>query len=154
MQPNVIQFLAALSNERSLARFAQITLGNARPSAETDAADRLLRTAGVLIELPDGSLAVDAAAIRSMLTSVRDDHAGKRRSTRLASLPKRERERERVLRELASQILSGSERVPESVLTERLDPLVEDVAMVRRAMIDGGLLRRDASGAEYWIAQP
>lgn len=45
-------------------------------------------------------------------------------------------------------------RLTEAEVTSRLAEYSEDPAMVRRAMVDEGIVRRSPDGSRYWLARP
>jgi hypothetical protein len=149
MQQQVIQFLAALTNRRARRRFAQIALAGDEGIAAIPAADRLLLAAGVLEELPDGSVRLDEAALARLLgearTAVPPKPAGK-----VDLLPRQHTRRIEVLRGLADGILAVDERIPERELNARLRERVLDVPGVRRALVDEGIVAREVDGSAYW----
>lgn len=73
------------------------------------------------------------------------------RCRRVGRLPRRPTERIALLARLADSVLEPDERIPEAELGERLEPLVADVAAIRRAMIDYGVLDRHSGTQMYWL---
>ena len=55
-----------------------------------------------------------------------------------------------LLRELAAALLDEDERVPERELNARLGERVLDIPGVRRALVDEGMVAREADGSAYW----
>jgi len=67
----------------------------------------------------------------------------------LERLPKRPDDREALLRFVAAQVLPAGECDDEPGLNLRLRRFTEDVAMLRRALVDHGLVDRAADGSSY-----
>ncbi|MCH6471678.1 DUF2087 domain-containing protein [Sinomonas terrae] len=151
MQPQLIQFLAALANGRSRARFAEIVGGGDDGVAADERQDRLLSGAGVLKELPDGRVAVDDGALRALLDGARAALPEKPRG-KLEQLPRQHRLRLEVLRGLGTELLGADEEVSEVEFNARLADRVDDVPGVRRALVDEGVVDRKRDGSRYWRA--
>ena len=56
------------------------------------------------------------------------------------------------LAQLESAGLITAETVTEPELNQRLESLTADVARLRRAFVDHGILNRDAAGTQYRLA--
>jgi hypothetical protein len=67
----------------------------------------------------------------------------------LRTIPAKAAPREAVLTWIAAQIITPGESLDEVTLNLRLRQFHEDVAMLRRYMIDARLLLRDPSGRNY-----
>lgn len=148
--PQLIQFLAALANGRSRARFAEIVAGAHDGVPADPRQDRLLIGAGVLKEVPDGRVAVDDAALHALLDEVR---AGlpEKPDGKIEQLPRRHALRLEVLRALGEELLATGEEVSEAEFNERLAERVDDVPGVRRALVDEGVVDRKRDGSRYWL---
>ena len=151
MEPQLIQFIAAMANHRSRARFAEIVLGAHDGVPSDEGQDRLLGAAGVLEELPGGRVRVDDSAIRSLLDGVRSARPP-RPEGKVDLLPRQRDLRHSVLRALGGALLAPGEQIPEPELNARLAEKVEDVPRVRRALVDEGILGRERDGSRYWLA--
>jgi hypothetical protein len=149
MQQHLIQLLAALANGRARARFALVALAGAEGVAADAPADRLLRAAGVLEELPGGAVRIDEAALAAFLARARAA-VPTRPAGKVDLLPRQRGRRLQLLRELAAAVLGEDERVPERELNARLAERVLDIPGVRRALVDEGIVRREADGSAYW----
>ncbi|MGY3567986.1 hypothetical protein ACVWWH_003729 [Sinomonas sp. RB5] len=97
---HVIQLLAALANGRARTRFAQVALAGEAGTPADAAADRLLRAAGVLEDLPGGAVKVDEAALAALLGEARAA-VPSRPAGKVDLLPRQRALRIQVLRELA-----------------------------------------------------
>lgn len=69
--------------------------------------------------------------------------------SRLNALPARPAERHAVMLHIRDQVLAAEESLREDQLNERLAVIHEDVALLRRYMVDHGLVHRDAAGTDY-----
>lgn len=150
MEPQLIQFLAALANHRSRQRFAEVVLGAHDGVPSDERQDRLLAVAGVLEELPGDRVRVDDGAIRSLLDAVRAARPPKPEG-KIDLLPRQRELLLSVLGALGGELLAPGEQVSEHELNERLAERVEDVPRVRRALIDEGILGRERDGSRYWL---
>lgn len=68
---------------------------------------------------------------------------------RLSTLPARPTDRHEVLVHIRDQVLAANESLREDQLNERLAAIYQDVALLRRYMVDHGLVQRDAAGTNY-----
>jgi hypothetical protein len=68
---------------------------------------------------------------------------------RLTGYPSRASDRHDVLAAVASRILADGERLTEREINDRLAAVVDDVAAIRRHLVDEGLIERSRSGSEY-----
>ncbi|AMM31805.1 hypothetical protein SA2016_1123 [Sinomonas atrocyanea] len=146
---HVIQLLAALANGRARTRFAQVALAGEAGTPADAAADRLLRAAGVLEDLPGGAVKVDEAALAALLGEARAA-VPSRPAGKVDLLPRQRALRIQVLRELAAAVLGEDERIPERELNARLGERALDIPGVRRALVDEGIVAREADGSAYW----
>ncbi|MDR6623313.1 DUF2087 domain-containing protein [Sinomonas atrocyanea] len=146
---HVIQLLAALANGRARARFARIALAGEEGVAADPSADRLLRAAGVLEELPGGAVRIDEAALAALLARARAA-APARPAGKVDLLPRQRGRRLQLLQELAAAVLGEDERVAERELNARLSERVLDIPGVRRALVDEGIVAREVDGSAYW----
>lgn len=69
--------------------------------------------------------------------------------TRLNALPARPIERHEVMVHIRDQVLTVQESLREDQLNARLAVIHEDVALLRRYMVDHNLIQRDADGTAY-----
>ena len=152
MQQQLIQMLAALANHGVRRRFAEIELGGrAGVPADSDA-DRLLAAAGVLEELPEGRVRISGPGLRALLDHARGalEHSPE---GKVDLLPRQRRLRLEVLGRVADAVLGADESIPEKELNARLGEQVLDIPGVRRALVDEGLVAREADGHAYWRVQ-
>lgn len=149
MQPQLIQFLAALANGRSRARFAEIVQGGHDGVDPDERQDGLLSAAGVLKEQPHGRVTVDDVALHALLSEARAALPERPRG-KLEQLPRQHRLRLEVLRGLGAELLDADEEVSEAEFNTRLAERVDDIPAVRRALVDEGVIDRKRDGSGYW----
>ncbi|MDT0180875.1 DUF2087 domain-containing protein [Microbacterium oleivorans] len=70
---------------------------------------------------------------------------------RLSGYPARAEERRRLLALIAGRILRPGEVVDEQTVNERLAAISDDVAVLRRYLVDHELVERTRSGTEYAV---
>ncbi|HAY42518.1 MAG TPA: hypothetical protein DCY59_02750 [Micrococcaceae bacterium] len=68
---------------------------------------------------------------------------------RLNALPARPADRHEVMVHIRDRVLAAQESLREDQLNERLAVIHEDVALIRRYMVDHNLVQRDADGTAY-----
>jgi hypothetical protein len=68
---------------------------------------------------------------------------------RLREIPTQSRKFQAVIRHVAVDIAPGK-RYSEKEINELLKRYNEDYAILRRGLVDSGILKREASGASYW----
>ena len=165
--------LAALGNEAARTVFARAALGQLDADARAGLTSReakALRTwlsLGVLSEAPDdgsvascGAVTVDGAHLRAALAVPEVSGAQKARAgvgkflvgglgPRIQTLPAAPGERRELLLWVREAALRPGEVLTEPQLNERLRVFHEDVALVRRYLVDHGLLERTATGTQY-----
>ena len=149
MQQQLIQMMAALANHQVRRRFAEIELGGRAGVPADPDADRLLAAAGALEELPDGGVRISGSGLRALLDHARGTIEPKPEG-KVDLLPRQRRLRLEVLGRVADAVLRPDERIPEKELNERLGEQVLDIPGVRRALVDEGLVAREADGRAYW----
>ncbi|GAA1979992.1 DUF2087 domain-containing protein [Isoptericola halotolerans] len=166
------QVVAALADEDRLRLFARIVEGGpgrgdaGAPTAEVLIVDALtaddrrrlstLCDAG-LVSVQDGTPRAAPGRFRELLTAAASAEpappSGPERlltDGRLQGMPRRQRDRQEVVRYLATQVLALHEPVSERTLTDRLRRRTADPVGLRRALVDAGLVTRTRDGAEYW----
>lgn len=74
------------------------------------------------------------------------------RGFKLTTLPAKPTERLAVLTHIRDAVIGGDQQLTEAQLNERLRVIHEDVALLRRYMVDHGLLERDGDGSRYTLA--
>lgn len=171
--PDWKPILAALGNEAARTVFAHAALGTldaqaraALNSREAKALQSWL-SLGVLTQVPDdgsltsaASVTVDSALLRATLAAPQARVEQKARAgvgrflvgglgPRIQTLPGAPGERRELLLWVREAALRPGEVLTEPQLNERLRVFHEDVALVRRYLVDHGLLERTATGTQY-----
>ena len=154
--------IAALSNPAAREVFAEVVLGvdglpaleRLSPSRRRRVVDVLITSGlvrhgagGRLVETPDvfaNALAADPAPPRPSGVDRFFDGGG-----RLTGYPTRPAVRASLLEKIAREIVEPGEVLDEKTLNSRLAAVADDVALLRRHLVDHGLLERTRSGSEY-----
>lgn len=151
------QVVASLADDGRLRLFGRVVVESpAEADLTTDDRRRLapLLAAGIVVRDDAGSLRADHGRFAALLVGgSAPQQSGPERflsDGRLLRSPKRLRDRQLVVRYLASQVLPLDEPVTELTLTKRLAERAADPVSLRRSMVDAGLVHRTRDGAEYW----
>jgi hypothetical protein len=159
--PHWRRVVATLANTDARTAYAQIVLGAQLPDVLADLNDhRRNRAIAALLEsgLVERNAANDLAApeaiFRELLTQQprRQPQTGLARFMRLGRIeryPANMTERRELLTWIVSEAIEPGEHLTEKQVNERLLSYTDDVVMLRRYMIDFGLLERTASGSSY-----
>jgi hypothetical protein len=70
---------------------------------------------------------------------------------RIVSYPANRAERRRLLERIAGEIAAPGEQLTEQQVNERLLDYTDDVVLLRRYLVDFGLLQRTRSGSSYCL---
>lgn len=147
--------VAALANERVLRVYAARILGLATiDDGESARAERkdLQRLVKVGL-LEDGTFEPIAGAFASVLeanTSPKPEGIDKFFGDgMLTNLPMNPALRREVLEHLSARLIPESESLGESDVNRLLATVTRDIPTLRRALVDHGLLRRNADGSQY-----
>jgi hypothetical protein len=157
--------LAALGNEAARAVFARAVLGELDAGTREGLNQRDVkaieswRALGILIEDDQGALAVDGAALRSVLAAAEGEGSRRARAgvgkfldgPRITAMPASPAERSELLRWVRDHTMAPDEVLTEAQLNQRLHVFHPDVAMLRRYLVDESLLERTPNGTEYAI---
>ena len=160
--PHWRRVVAALANNDARTAYAQIVLG-ARLSDVVAGLNDRRRNRAIAALLESGLVERDAAnelvaseaIFRDLLTQQprRQAQTGVARFMRLGRIeryPANMAERRELLAWLVSEAIEPGEQLTEKQVNERLLSYTDDVVMLRRYMIDFGLLERTPSGSSYW----
>jgi hypothetical protein len=149
--------IAALANPDARGVYAEIVLG--LPDAaglspkKRERAVATLRSAGLIRTAQDGSLELATAPLTAMLAEAGEPRReGIERfivDGRIDAYPAKPTDRRDLLGWVASEALGREEVLSEAELGERLGRFREDVATLRRYLVDEGLLLRTPSGTSY-----
>lgn len=149
--------LAALANQAVRDVFARIALGESleHASAAERRALAQLETAG-LIRAADNTWVVDEDRLRRLLRSgarpARPKSGPERFLTpdeRIDRYPSRHDERVEFLSFVAPRVLRAQETLTEAEINDRLSQLTDDVALLRRMLVDDEVIERDPAGTSY-----
>lgn len=157
--------LAALADDSTREVYARVVLGgSAAPTLDALSPGRARRvvtaltSAGLLTETPEGysaSPTVFADALKAAPRTARPTGVDRFFTEgRLTDYPSRAGDRREVLAAVASRVLAEGERLTERQINDRLADIVDDVAAIRRYLVDDGLVERTRSGTEYALARP
>ncbi|MCJ1707478.1 DUF2087 domain-containing protein [Microbacterium sp. VKM Ac-2923] len=152
--------VAALADDRAREVYALIVLDHSveerlahlSPGKRRRVLDRL-RSAGLIAPV-EGGWKADPEVFRAALTATpaAPRPSGVERfftEGRLSTYPSREADRQAVLAQVASHLLTPGESVTEAEITERLHGITDDPALLRRNLVDAGLLSRNPDGSAY-----
>lgn len=156
--------IAALVNPDSRTVFARMCLGelpepvlSTLPPKTAAIVAQMLMRAGLLHNTETG-LAFDPTSLRTLLA--RDSNAARDVSRYLAhdghilSYPANKLERGELLRHVAERTFEHDRAYTESAVNEALKPYQDDVVVLRRYLVDYGILDRTPDGAEYHLTTP
>ncbi|MEW2012895.1 MULTISPECIES: DUF2087 domain-containing protein [Microbacterium] len=150
--------VAALANDRVREVFARLTLGadadealEGLPPSRRRHVVETMRRAGLITD----DLRADSGAFARVLASApappRPTGISRylSREGRLTGYPSNTDERRELLTLLAARILAPGEVLDERGINERLEAVTDDVAALRRHLVDHDLVERTRSGTEY-----
>jgi hypothetical protein len=150
------QVFGALANEETRRYYSQQVLGldsDLRPERQSKA-QRNLASAGLL----DARGQVDGEAFARILAegAHREPRTGNDRffddAGRIDRYPKKHEERMGLLRVVASKVLRHGQRLTEAELTSKLERFTDDPVLLRRYLVDYGMLLRQPDGSAYRLA--
>ncbi|CAH0253818.1 MULTISPECIES: DUF2087 domain-containing protein [unclassified Arthrobacter] len=159
--PHWRRVLAALANNDARTAYAQIVLGAPVPDVAGDLNDRrrnraiaALLECGLVERNAANELEASESIFRELLTQQprRQAQTGLARFMRLGRIeryPANMAERRELLAWIVSEAIGPGEKLTEKQVNERLLSYSDDVVMLRRYMIDFGLLERTPSGSSY-----
>ncbi|WP_430591433.1 DUF2087 domain-containing protein [Humidisolicoccus flavus] len=150
---------AALANQEARRVYAAIVLGTLEsgglqiPVKRQQRALQTLENAGLISREEDGSYAAANEVWTSALAQASPPkRVGIERfinEGRITSLPAGESDRLELLEWVSTQVLRSGETLSERALGERIQALHPDTALIRRYLIDHGMLTRSADGSTY-----
>lgn len=159
-EPDWRRLVAVLASEDQRTVFAHLLLGRdpepalaaLKPKTKGKVRSALLAS-GVVETDDDGVLAVRAGAFKEMLAASappRPEGIERfRDGRRIVQFPANAGERRELLAAVAAEALAPGEELSEREVNERLGEFHADTALVRRYLIDHGLLRRSPDGSVY-----
>jgi hypothetical protein len=159
--PHWRRVVAALANNDARSAYAQIVLGAKLPDVVAGLNDRrrnraidALLESGLVERNAANELEASGAIFRDLLTRQprRQAQIGLARFMRLGKIdryPANMAERRELLAWIASEAVAPGEHLTEKQVNERLLSYTDDVVMLRRYLVDFGLLQRTPSGSSY-----
>jgi hypothetical protein len=156
--------MAALANQEARTAYAQIVLG-ARPDLVAGPALRrreraiaILLDAGLVERNAGNELEASESIFRDLLSQQpkRQPKTGVGRFMRLGRIeryPANQAERRELLAWIAGETFKPGEELAERQVNERLLGYTDDVVLLRRYMVDFGVLDRTPSGSSYFLPQ-
>jgi hypothetical protein len=160
--PHWRRVVAALANNDARTAYAQIVLGAKLPDVVADLSDRrrdraiaaLLESGLVEPTAAANELKASDAVFRELLAQQprRQAQTGLTRFMRLGRIeryPANMAERRELLAWIAGEVVGPDEQLTEKQVNERLLSYTDDVVLLRRYLIDFGLLERTPSGSSY-----
>jgi len=148
--------IAALRDDDVRAVLAETASASLTPSRRDRALDRLSKLGLVVSDGDD--IRFDDSTLRGLLATPPRPRGPERfldRDGRIDRYPAQHHDRTRLLALIAERAFSPGIPMTESDVNERLSPYAPggDVAVLRRYLVDHGLLERTASGSEYALAR-
>lgn len=144
--------LAALVNPQLRRALAEIIMESDPPLTATERRDarRTLEQSSMLTP----ALQLDERRLRAMLVAGRDDEPQGvdrwlRADGRIDRWPRAASDRLELLDWIVERLLGTDEVLAEKELTQRLTVFTADANTLRRALVDAGLLDRNADGTDY-----
>jgi hypothetical protein len=154
--------MAALANRDARIAYAQIVLGVTHDDVSSglagqrrDGAVAALLDAGLVEQTLGKELEASESIFRDLLTQQpkRQAKTGVARFMRLGRIdryPANQAERRELLAWIAGETFEPGEELTERKVNERLLSYTDDVVLLRRYMIDFGVLERTPSGSSYF----
>lgn len=159
--PHWRRVVAALANNDARTAYAQIVLGAKLPDVvaelnarRRDSAIAALLESGLVERNADNELEASETIFSDLLTQQprRQAQTGLARFMRLGRIeryPANTAERRELLAWIVGEAIEPGEHLTEKQVNERLLSYSDDVVMLRRYIIDFGLLERTPSGSSY-----
>ena len=159
--PHWRRVMAALANNDARTAYAQIVLGAELAHVVADLGARrrdraiaVLLESGLVERTADNQLEASDVIFRDLLTQQpkRQARTGVARFMRLGRIdryPANQAERRELLTWIANEAVRPGEDLTERQVNERLLSYTDDVVLLRRYMIDFGVLERTPSGSSY-----
>lgn len=149
--------LALLANADTRSALAELSVPASLTTRTRQLALAKLAAAGLIESDPDGRQEVAEARLRAtLLESAPPPLVGPERflsrDGRLTDYPARATDRTALLELIVARVISPGESLPERQLGERLASYTDDVATLRRYLIDANLLSRLGDGSGYRLA--
>ena len=154
--PDPREVVALLANPDTRRIFSMIALGQLGPLSSLTARDRRavsrLTAADMLIASGE-SLSINTpgllARVSQFSTSPPEGVDRFIRNGRIVNYPSSDRDRLALLEWVGDQVLTQGERVTEREIAERLRPFMDEHVLLRRYLVDYGVLQREPDGTDY-----
>jgi hypothetical protein len=152
---------AVLADPEMRAAYARVVLGSPLDDALAHLSPARRRKAsaalvgsGLVTVAADGTASAPDAVFRAILAQQPATPPAQGverflRDGRIAQWPASPADLDALLRHVVAQVLDTHEVLDEKALTERLLRLTDDHALLRRHLVDAGLVLRTRSGSEY-----
>lgn len=159
--PHWRRVVATLANSDARTAYAEIVLGAKLPDVLAGMKDHrrnraiaALLESGLIEQNAADELVAPESIFRDLLTQLprRQPQSGVDRFMRLGKIeryPANTAERRELLAWIVNQTIEPGEVLTEKQVNERLLNFTEDVVLLRRYVVDFGLLERTASGSSY-----
>ena len=158
--PDARAVLALIVNDDARRMLARLTLGEQIASRselatrERRALDRLL---DAKVVVADGSgYAINTPGLRAAVAAYSPPRPQGIdrfvRDGRIVSYPASDADRVEVLEWVGQQILKSGEQVDEHEINERLHPFMHEHVLLRRYLVDYGVIERNSDGTGYELA--
>lgn len=159
--PHWRRVVATLANSDARTAYAQIVLGagpsDVLPGLKDQRRNRAIAAlleSGLVQQHAAGELAAPESVFRDLLTQLprRQAQTGVARFMRLGRIeryPANMAERRELLEFIVSEAIGPGERLTEKQVNARLLSYTDDVVLLRRYLVDFGLMERTASGSSY-----
>lgn len=159
--PHWRRVVATLANSDARTAYAEIVLGAKLPDVLAGMKDHrrnraiaALLESGLIEQNAADELVAPESIFRNLLTQLprRQPQSGVDRFMRLGKIeryPANTAERRELLAWIVNQTIEPGEVLTEKQVNERLLNFTEDVVLLRRYVVDFGLLERTASGSSY-----
>jgi hypothetical protein len=152
---------AVLADTEMRAAYARVVLGSTLDDALAHLSPARRRKAsaalvgsGLVVVADDGTATAPDAVFRAILAQQPATPPAQGverflRDGRIAQWPASPADLDALLRHVVAEVLDTHEVLDEKALTERLLRLTDDHALLRRHLVDAGLVLRTRSGSEY-----
>lgn len=150
------RIFGALANEDARRAFAQATLGiqNDIPPARYAKALKNLQAAGLVGAKGEPDEGIFARVLNGLSPSTPREGVNRFMDAdgRIERYPKAHGERVALLRHVGARVLRPAEQLSELDLTIRLEEIAEDAVLLRRYLVDYGVVIRRPDGSIYRLA--
>ncbi|CAN5515614.1 DUF2087 domain-containing protein [soil metagenome] len=156
--PDSRALLALFANEKARRMLSLISLGQTPDAAtftarESRVVQRLLDSR-VIVSI-DTTLTVNSAGLKAAIgqySPPRPEGIDRFvREGRIVYYPSSDADRIELLQWIGARVLVAGERIRESELNERLHPYMEEHVLLRRYLVDYGVIDRNADGTDYGL---